>query len=278
MRNDSFDDIDDLPSLSAEPHDRDKLAPVARAEVRPKADAPARSWLSGLLWALLLAALLALAGLAWWSYTQLSLMSQQLVATQESFARISEEAAGRIQDITGKVVATESTINAGTETLQRQLRQLEGKVEALNRQIRVQEAKQDKRLDALEGEVKSQLAATGKLDERVKAQGLELIALKGTPEQLGRLHAEHGKQVEAMVALDKALKAQASDVQALKKINAGSAIKRLEQDLLALRSELAGLPRGTGTTEFDTFRAQVTRNITTLQAQIQTLQKQIDAR
>ena len=278
MRNDSFDEIDDLPSLSVEPRDRDAVVPAARAEARPTVSAPARNPVNGLLWALLLAALIALAGLAWWSYTQMSLMSQQLVATQESFARISEEAAGRIQDITGKVVATESSISAGTETLQRQLRQMEVKLEALNRQIRVQEAKQDKRLDALEGELKALLAAAGKRDERLKAQAGELAALQGVPEQISKLRTEQGKQIETFLALDKVRKTLTSDVQALKKLNAGPAIKRLEQDVLALRSELAGLPRGTGTTEFDTFRAQVTRNITTLQTQMQTLQKQIDGR
>lgn len=278
MRNDSFDEIDDLPSLSIEPRDRDVVAPVARAESRPNVDVPLRNPVNGLLWALLLAALIALAGLAWWSYTQMSLMSQQLVATQESFARISEEAAGRIQDISGKVVATESSINAGTETLQRQMRQMEGKLEALNRQIRVQEAKQDKRLDAQQGELKAQQVAAGKRDERLKAQAAELAALEGTSEQINKLRAEQGKQIETFLALDKVLKTLTKDVQALKKLNAGPAIKRLEQDLLVLRSELTGLPKGTGTTEFDTFRAQMTRNITTLQTQIQTLQKQIDGR
>jgi chromosome segregation ATPase len=278
MRNDSFDEINDLPSLSIEPRDRDVMAPVPRADSRSTVDAPTRNPVNGLLWALLLAALIALGGLAWWSYTQMSLMSQQLVATQESFARISEEAAGRIQDISGKVVATESTISAGTETLQRQLRQVSGKLEALSRQIRVQEAKQDKRLDALEGELKARQTAAGKLEERLKTQGGELAALKNVPEQIGKLRTEQGKQIETFLALDKVLKTLTHDVQALKKLNAGPAIKRLEQDLLVLRSEMAGLPKGTGTTEFDTFRAQMTRNITTLQTQIQTLQKQIDGR
>lgn len=61
--------------------------------------------------------MIALGGLGWWSFQQISLMEQQLVATQESFARISEEAAGRIQDISGKVVATESPVTSGSEAL-----------------------------------------------------------------------------------------------------------------------------------------------------------------
>ncbi|HLT03661.1 MAG TPA: ATPase [Pseudomonas sp.] len=277
MRNDAFDEIDDLPSLSA-PRDREAVVPASLGEARQAPAAPRRNPVNGLLWALLLAALIALAGLAWWSYTQLTLMSQQLVATQESFARISEEAAGRIQAISGKVVATESSISSGTENLQRQLRQVEGKLDALTRQTRVLDAKQDKRLDGLDGEIKAQQAADGRLDERLKAQAGELAALKGTAEQLAKLRGEQAKQIEALLALDKVLKTLTADVQALKKANLPQAIKRVEQDVLVLRSELAGLPSGTGTTEFDTFRAQVTRNITTLQTQLQTLQRQIDGR
>ncbi|MCC1795090.1 hypothetical protein KSI77_24050, partial [Salmonella enterica subsp. enterica serovar Indiana] len=79
----------------------------------------------GPLWALVGALLIAFAGLAWWSFQQISLMGQQLVATQESFARISEEAAGRLQDISGKVVASEASVNNGSEALKQQIKQLE---------------------------------------------------------------------------------------------------------------------------------------------------------
>ena len=46
-----------------------------------------------------------------------------------------------------------------------------------------------------------------------------------------------------------------------------------------LRSELENRPAASSNTaEFDAFRAQVTRNITTLQSQIANLQGQLDAR
>ncbi|MGL4316483.1 MAG: ATPase, partial [Pseudomonas sp.] len=62
--------------------------------------------------------------------------------------------------------------------------------------------------------------------------------------------------------------------------NQSQAIKSLEQDLLVLRSELDNrpAPSSTNTAEFDAFRAQVTRNVSTLQAQVQNLQQQINAR
>ena len=50
-------------------------------------------------------------------------------------------------------------------------------------------------------------------------------------------------------------------------------------DLLVLRSELDNQSaKGNSTAEFDAFRAQTTRNLNTLQTQIQTLQQQITAR
>ena len=51
--------------------------------------------------------------------------------------------------------------------------------------------------------------------------------------------------------------------------------------LLVLRSELDNRPaaaQGPATAEFDAFRAQMTRNINTLQSQVQNLQQQLDAR
>ena len=92
MRNDPLDDFDDVPTLRAGTPDDDELLPAHVARSRRKAARPAST---GPLWALLGASVIALAGLGWWSFQQISLMEQQLVATQESFARISEEAAGQ---------------------------------------------------------------------------------------------------------------------------------------------------------------------------------------
>ena len=88
--------------------------------------------------------------------------------------------------------------------------------------------------------------------------------------------AEQGK-------LDAQLKSVSADVATLKKQgNPAAAIQRLEQDLLVLKSELetrpAAAPAQGSTAEFDLFRGQVTRNINTLQSQIQNLQKQISAK
>ncbi|WP_439887649.1 ATPase [Pseudomonas sp. MBLB4123] len=281
MRNDAHDELDHVPSLTPE-RDRDEFEAdhpePARTPAygRGAAAAPAKGAGTGPLWALVGALTIALGGLAWWSFQQISLMEQQLVATQESFARISEEAAGRIQDISGKVVATESTVTTGSEALKLQVKQLESRLAELNKQqqgVAGQSSGQDKRLEQLAAELKSQQGATGQYDAALKKLGgeqaalkAELASLKGAQNGLGKLEGQ--------------LKSLNEEVAALKKIgNPNQAIARLEQDILVLKSDLENRPAPkSNTAEFDAFRAQMTRNISTLQAQIQNLQAQIDAR
>jgi len=286
MRNDARDDFDDVPTLRATVDDHDELATTAGARERTtvysrntpviKVKAPT----TGPLWALLGAVLLAFAGLAWWSFQQLSMMEQQLVATQESFARISEEAAGRLQAISGKVVASESTLNSGSEALKLQIKQLEEKLLEQSKQqqgaVVGQQGELDKRFEqinaAIMAQVTAQQADSTQLATEVKALGSELTTLKATVAEQGKLDAQ--------------LKGLSADVAALKKQgNPAAAIQRLEQDLIVLKSELETRPaapaapaQGANTAEFDLFRGQVTRNINTLQSQIQNLQKQISAK
>jgi uncharacterized protein YpbB len=83
--------------------------------------------------------------------------------------------------------------------------------------------------------------------------------------------------------LDAQIKSLSADVANLKKSNNSQAIERLEQDMIVLKSEQDNRPApaassAASTAEFDAFRGQVTRNINTLQSQIQTLSQQINAR
>ena len=86
------------------------------------------------LWVVVLALLISLGALGWWSYQKIAMLEMQLVATQESFARISEDAAGRLQDISGKVVATESNVTTESEAVKLRIKQLEQQAIDLARQ------------------------------------------------------------------------------------------------------------------------------------------------
>ena len=81
---------------------------------------------------------------------------------------------------------------------------------------------------------------------------------------------------------DTEIKELVADVAALKKQgNPSAAIARLEQDLVVLKSAQDSQPANSDAPtnkEFDVFRIQTTRNITTLQSQVQNLQQQISAR
>ncbi|MCO8313980.1 ATPase [Pseudomonas mandelii] len=285
MRNDANDDFDDVPSLRANSLDDDDFPATARTSVHSRTTpvVKVKGPSTGPLWALVGALFFAFAGLAWWSFQQISLMEQQLVATQESFARISEEAAGRLQDISGKVVASQSNVSTGSEALKLQIKQLEGKLQEQSKQLESklqdqskqqqgvlgQTSELDKRLAQITAQATEQQTANAQLQAQVKALSGELAALKNAQDDTSQFDAQ--------------LKSLGADIVALKKQgNPSAAVERLEQDMIVLKSQQdnrpAATPGGTNTAEFDAFRSQVTRNINTLQAQIQNLQQQLRTR
>ena len=279
MRNDARDDdFDNVPRLSAKDVDDDDFAPATAAE-RDRTTVYSRTTpvikvkgpSTGALWALSGALAIALVGLGWWSFQQISLMEQQLVATQESFARISEEAAGRLQDISGKVVATESSANSGSEALKLQIKQLQGQLQDQGRQqqgVAGQQGDLGKRLDQALAQAAAQQAANEQVQAQLKTLSSDLAQLKASQVDEGKLDAQ--------------IKAVAADIATLKKQgNVTGRLDGLEQDLVVLKSEVENRPTpaaGANTAEFDSFRGQTTRNITTLQSQIQNLQQQINTR
>lgn len=281
MRNDLLDEMDNVPSLTPERDDRRPggRRPVEAEEVyREPAAGHARPVRRGPstapLWVLVAALTLALAGVAWWSHQQLVLMQEQVVATQENFARISEDAQGRLRDISGKLVESESSGTTSREALLLQVKTLQAKVAELTRQqqgVTDNQQAQDNRLQNLSSAVQTVQSGSGEVESRLKALAEEQAALKNGLAQIGSL----AEQVASLSAQNKALQA---DITALKKPSAQSqALGEMQQDLLVLRSELDARPVGPDSKEFDSFRLQTTRNITTLQTQVQNLQQQISA-
>ena len=269
MRNDANDDFDNVPSLRADLGDDDDFEPTPATSVRSR-NTPVvkvKSASTGPLWALIGALLIAFAGLAWWSFQQISLMGQQLVATQESFARISEEAAGRLQDISGKVVASEASVNTGSEALKLQIKQLETQLLEQGKQqlgVAGQATELDKRLAQMTASTTDLSNANARLQGQVQALTDTVASLKAAQGDVGKRDTE--------------LKELAADVAALKKQSA--TIARLEQDLVVLKSAQENQPANSDAPtnkEFDVFRIQTTRNITTLQSQVQTLNQRLNA-
>ncbi|MBK5527894.1 ATPase [Pseudomonas sp. TH06] len=281
MRNDAHDDFDDVPSLRADTFDDDDIPTTSRTSVHSRTPpvVKVKAASTGPLWALVGALFFAFIGLAWWSFQQISLMEQQLVATQESFARISEEAAGRLQDISGKVVASQSNVTSDSEALKLQIKQLEGKLLDQSKQqqgVAGQASDLDKRLAQMTAQTTEQQNANTQLQAQVKALSAELATVKSTPADTSKVDAQ-------LKGFDAQFKSLGADIAALKKQgNPSAAIDRLEQEIVVLKSEQDNRPAapqgGGNTAEFDAFRGQMTRNLNTLQAQIQNLQQQINAR
>jgi chromosome segregation ATPase len=279
MRNDTFDEFDDVPHLSTDAADRDEFGHHPRRVVepngRPQPQPVKRGGGTGALWALVAAMAIALAGVGWWSHQQLLLMEQQLIATQESFAKISEEAAGRLDDIRGKFVANESNGMTDREALKLQVKQLQGRLaeQAKAQQTSLSEfdGAQGKRLAQVSADLKAQQESAAllmqQLDVKLKSITDEQASFKNVQADL----ATANQQIQGLNTEIASLKKQG---------NQSQAIKSLQDDLMLLRAEVDGRQgqAGSDTKEFDVFRIQVMRNINTLQQQMQNLQQQISTR
>tara|TARA_R110000751_G_scaffold129377_1_gene231431 strand:- start:38 stop:931 length:894 start_codon:yes stop_codon:yes gene_type:complete len=287
---------DDLPSLHASRDDgfepvaatprRSASASGLRAE--PPLVQPART--NGPLWALCAALSLALIALGYWTYQQQTMLKQQLVATQNSFARISEEASGRIQDITGKVSATESSLTESEQARNARLMKLESQLAELKKT----QGEHDGRLSTVN-------AGSSDLGKRLATQQTELAALTASAaaaeqalenqdqrldtmaEQLTAANTALGALQTQLSSLDELrqqlteqaaqLASQQQAVQALQSKGNGD----VEQSLLIMRTELDQRAAQTeqALDAIDSFRLQTNRSINTLQSQLATLHAQV---
>ncbi|MNZ91196.1 Chromosome partition protein Smc [compost metagenome] len=180
------------------------------------------------------------------------------------------------------MVATESSVTSESEALKLRIKQLENKLAQLGKQQQTtseQQGSQGRQLEQLRGELKSQQGSAAQLAAALKEQQGSVAGLDGRLQSLAGEQAALKAAQGEVAKLESRLQDLASEVAALKKQgDPNQAISRLESDLLVLRSQLDNRPANTGTAELDAFRAQMTRNITTLQAQVRNLQGQLNAR
>lgn len=300
-------ELGELPSLSAtrDSHDNERFSKAATGTYATRADgvgagassaealradpvAKTAASGNGPLWALCAALTLALLGLGYWTHQQQSLLRQQLVATQNSFARISEEASGRIQDITGKVSATEDSLGAAEQDRKAQL-------------VRIEELLQTLRKE--QGEHKQQLSALQQADqrssERVSAQQTAIVALQ---ESTAGMLAESKQRAESVTALQQQLAQSEQTVQQIKEQVSALAVIQLQlgqhaeqldeqkraltalqnkgndEALQAMRAELDRrmAANDQALQAIDSFRLQTNRSLNTLQSQVAALHAQVE--
>ena len=267
----------------------------------------------GLLFFLTFGIACSAAAFGWWSFERMQLLEQQLIATQDSFSQVSEDAAGRINAITGKVSEAQSSVLSGTEELNKRLSALEKSVVETQKKQQTSLTENSVQLTTLSNKITSQANQIESLNGTNKEQK-EFIAQQEQiyKKALAALDAELNKSFDAQQkTLQEKLQVLEEDLTAnrdrwaqldefnaqLKSINTDLAelkkdpvkdtasqsdVTRLQQDILILRSELDNLPAptaapvrkpGPSVADFDAYRAQTNRTITTLQEQVRNLQK-----
>ncbi|UJJ31050.1 ATPase [Halopseudomonas maritima] len=290
-------ELGELPSISAvrERPSAETKAPRSRgAENTLRAEPPPRAAVAGTgaLWALCAALSLALIGLGYWTHQQQRALKQQLVSTQNSFARISEEASGRIQDITGQVSASQDSFGAAEQARQEQLKRLQDAFAALEKR----QAEQQQLLEQLDqrGERRgqqlvAQQQALQALSERSEQQladaeqrGVELAAVKNQLAEAEQGLEQVFSELAGLAALELQLGQQSERLdeqrQALASLQNQDHSAEVDQALLVLRSEL---DQRLGATDqalkaIDSFRLQTNRSLSTLQNQLSALHRRVE--
>ena len=278
MYNDRNDDVTQWPKLSAE---RERVDDFMPREV-------VRSCRHGLLWMTLILMIGGCIGLGWWMQNAVQRLERQLVATQNSFSRISEENTSQVRELSSRVAALKVTAaDTSVDGLQTRLQHLEQQLMGLSRGAPLLDSQQqllETRQVAIHQQLEALVARLEALAEGSQAHQALLERLNQQMDQLEetqiKLQAVQDMEIQDRAQLTVQLE-QLSQLARTDKTN----FQRLEQDLLAIRSQLERLvPPPTNTKasisvqEFDLFRAQATRQITALQGQIANLQAQIDKR
>ena len=306
MRNDAHDEINDLPSLSAVcTETTDQSATVAAAEpltenqAQINTPASSSSKAVGILSAVSFALVCASASFVWWSMQRMQLLEQQLVDTQDSFSRISEDAEGRIKAISGQFTATESSVLGDNERLKMRLNKIESAAVETAKQQQISTAAHAAQLTKISNELSTLVDALAVMKKHNEQQQQVLEQQKNTlntvqqelrtglasyQQQLTDLQktsTQHQQHFAQLSEQEKKLAHLATQLTALQKNTVDSAdLTRLQQDMLILRSELeqrssttSSAHNGPSLADFDAYRAQTNRTISALQEQVRHLQK-----
>ena len=306
MRNDAHDEINDLPSLSAvctETTDQSAtvaaVEPLTENQAQINTPASSSSKAVGILSAVSFALVCASASFVWWSMQRMQLLEQQLVATQDSFSRISEDAEGRIKAISGQFTATESSVLGDNERLKMRLNKIESAAVETAKQQQISTAAHAAQLTKISNELSTLVDALAVMKKHNEQQQQVLEQQKNTlstvqqelrtglasyQQQLTDLQktsTQHQQHFAQLSEQEKKLAHLATQLTALQKNTVDSAeLTRLQQDMLILRSELeqrssttSSAHNGPSLADFDAYRAQTNRTISALQEQVRHLQK-----
>lgn len=305
MRNDAQDDIDELPKLTSERKEpRFDTSAVHTTPIDNPMGAASTTATQGrsnkalgVLSALTIAIACSSIAFGWWSMQRMQLLEQQLIATQDSFAKINEDATGRINAITGTVTATQSSVLSDSEALKKRINTLESNAVDTYKQQQISLTQTTSRLSKLSTDFVTLADRASNLDSQLETQKAAIIqqekavtaaqselnkSLTAQQTQLQDLHntlESNQQQLTQLDSLDTRLKSLSTALSTLQKnTTLNDDVARIQQDLMILRSQVDNQPApasnaGPSLADFDAYRAQTHRTISALQKQVRSLQK-----
>ncbi|MCK9236632.1 MAG: hypothetical protein M0Q29_02000 [Thiopseudomonas sp.] len=265
---------DELPKLTAQSDDSIQLEPLPGETFR-LFNQPSKKPRQLAIWFAIASIIAGTGGLAYSSHQRMQLLEQQLIATQDSFAKISGDAVEHIQIISGQLSTSQSSAQSDIKTLRDTLASLQKQYITLEPQLRKhtedlssltkQQEQLNQRLTQQANAVKEGLlavdAAQQQLDGQVKLSLNQLAELEQKQSQQLEINQNHSQHLTALRAEFDAVTLQTQQLEEQLKQHETSQleVQQLQLNLGKTQAKQAELEQ-----EFQAYRAQITRSINAL--------------
>lgn len=265
---------DELPSLTAQSDDSIQLEPLP-GETSRLFNQPSKKPRQLAIWFAIASIIAGTGALAYNSHQRMQLLEQQLIATQDSFAKISGDAVEHIQIISGQLSTSQSSAQSDIKTLRDTLASLQKQYITLEPQLRKhteglssltkQQEQLNQRLTQQANAVKEGLlavdAAQQQLDGQVKLSLNQLAELEQKQSQQLEINQNHSQHLTALRAEFDAVTLQTQQLEEQLKQHETSQleVQQLQLNLGKTQAKQAELEQ-----EFQAYRAQITRSINAL--------------
>lgn len=270
----TYDSTDALPTLTAQLDDNIQVEPLL-GETSRLFNQPVKKTRSLVIWLAIASTASVTVSLAYSTHQRIQLLEQQLIATQDSFAKISGDAVEHIQTISGQLSSSQTNAQSEIEALRNTIATLQKQYAAIEPQLR-------KNTEGLSTLTKQQNQLNLRLDQQANAVKEGLLAVdtaqqqlssevKLSLNQLAELQQNQNQQLEASQNHSQRLTVMSAELDAITQHT-----QQLEEQLKLRQSsqqEMLQLQLTLGKTqakqteleqEFQAYRAQITRSLNAL--------------
>jgi len=268
------DSADVLPTLTARSDDNIQVEPL-QGDTSRLFNQPTKKPRQLLIWLAITGIIGTTGGLAYSVQQRMQLLEQQLIATQDSFAKISGDAVEHIQSISGQLSTSQTSAQSEIEALRKTTAALQLQYSNIEPQLR-------KNTESLSSLTKQQQQLSQHLDQQANAVKEGLLAVDSAQQQLDsqvklnlkqltELQQEQSQQLELNLAYNQRLTAISAEFEAVTEHT-----QQLEEQLKLFQDNLQNthqLQLGLSKVqtkqaeleqEFQAYRAQITRSINAL--------------